>query len=38
MLAIHQDIGKFYEHFTQSMMNMFAKVSYKRFNDFILRL
>lgn len=35
VLAIHEDLGVFYNHFTQSMMNMFGKVSLRRFTDFI---
>jgi hypothetical protein len=38
VIAIHEALNTFYNLFTQSMMNMFAKVSYKRFNDFIHRL
>ena len=35
---INADINAFYSQFTQSMMNLFGKVSFKRFNEFIERL
>lgn len=38
VLAIQEDLNLFYHMFTESMLNVFGKVSYKRFNDFIQRL
>jgi len=36
--AINAEVNTFYGLFTRSMLNLFGKVSFKRFNDFIDRL
>ena len=35
---INTEVNAFYGEFTRSMLNLFGKVSFKRFNDFIERL
>ena len=36
--AINAEVNAFYQQFTRSMLNLFGKVSFKRFNEFIDRL
>ena len=36
--AINTEVNAFYAQFAKSMMNLFGKVSFKRFNDFVDRL
>ena len=38
VIAIQEEVNYFYNIFTQSMMNLFARVSYNRFNEFMQRL
>ena len=38
LMEINQEINAFYLRFAQSMMNIFGKVSYHRFNEFLQRL
>ena len=36
--SINAEVNAFYGEFTRSMLNLFGKVSFKRFNEFIERL
>ena len=36
--AINTEVNAFYGEFEKSMMNLFGKVSFKRFNEFVDRL
>ena len=38
LMQINQEVNAFYLRFAQSMMNIFGKVSYQRFNEFLQRL